>query len=90
MSDAGNSRSLDGGGSLETASGVVFSLGILAGIIELFYRPFLFAPVGLVIVVSGALMSGKHRRLGLVAMFVIATFFVVGAAFAVWDNRALY
>jgi|HubBroStandDraft_1064217.scaffolds.fasta_scaffold510176_1 hypothetical protein len=90
MSGTDESSSLDASGSLDSASAAVFGLGILAGIVELFYRPFLLAPIGLLIVLAGALMSGRYRRLGLVAIFVIATFFVVGAAFAVWDTRALY
>jgi len=98
MSDSGT-RPLDtgsagpresSGGSLETASAALFSLGVLAGIVELFYRPFLFAPVGLVIVLSGALTGSKHRRLGFVAILVLALCFVIGAAIAVWRSRALY
>jgi len=88
--DAASGRAVAGSGSLDAASGVLLSLGVLAGVVELFYRPFLFAPVGFVIVLAGALTSAKYRRLGLVAIFVVAVCFIIGAAIAVWRTRALY
>jgi hypothetical protein len=74
----------------DNASAVFLSLGLLLGILQLAFRPFLLAPVALIAVLIGTLLSGRHRRLSLVAALVIATFFVVGAAITVWYSRPLY
>jgi hypothetical protein len=76
--------------SQDSASLTLVVLGIVIGIVQIPVRPFLLGPVALLCTLIGVSMSGRYRRLGLVALVVIATFFVVGAAFTVWDTRPLY
>ena len=54
-------------GRSDTVAGALFVVGLLAGVVELFFRPFIFAPVGLLAVLTGSMMSGKYRRVSLVA-----------------------
>lgn len=75
---------------VDSVGGVLQAIGVLAGLAQLFYRPFLLGPVGILIFLVGAGMSGKYRRFGLAGAVVITTCFVVGAAVAVWDSRPLY
>lgn len=77
-------------GTADLVSGALLTLGLLAGIVQVAFRPFLLGPAALLAVLIGVALSGRYRRLGLVAMFVIATLFVVGAAITVWYSRPLY
>lgn len=74
----------------DSVAGFLFVLGLVAAIVTLIYRPFLFGPIGALVVLVGALMSGKYRRVGLAAAVIVATCFVIGAGIAVWYSRALY
>ena len=74
----------------EAFSGLATGVALVAGLVELFYKPFLFAPIGVLLLLAGTIASGRYRRLTATAAFVIAICFVIGAAIAVWDSRALY
>jgi 4-hydroxybenzoate polyprenyltransferase len=74
----------------DNASAAFISLGLLLGVVQLAFRPFLLGPAALVALLIGTLFSGRYRRLSLVTALVIATFFVVGAAITVWYSRPLY
>jgi hypothetical protein len=75
---------------VDSVSGVLLAVAMLAGLGQLAYRPFLLCPIGVLILLIGSGMSTRYRRLGLAGAFVIATCFVIGAGIAVWDQRALY
>jgi hypothetical protein len=77
-------------GRYDTASAAFLGLGLILGIVQLAFRPFLLGPAALVAVLIATLMSGRHRRLSVLTVLVIATFFVVGAAITVWYSRPLY
>ena len=65
-------------------------IGLVGGVVELFFRPFLFALPALVITMVGVSVSNKYRRLGLIAAGAITVGFVIGAAITVWYSRPLY
>jgi hypothetical protein len=69
---------------------VLVSLGLLLGLIQLGYRPFLLGPVGLLVLGAGSLSSNKYRRLGVAGALIVSLCFVIGAAIAVWYSRPLY
>lgn len=75
---------------LDAVSTALYAIGLAAGIVELFFRPFLFGPIGVLVLLVAALMSGKNHRLGVTAAFVVATCFVIGAGIAVWGSHPLY
>jgi hypothetical protein len=65
-------------------------LGVAAGIVSIFYRPFLFAPPGLLLACIAIVMSAKNRRLAGLACAVISVGWLIGASIAVWDSNPLY
>ena len=85
--------STDVGGSssgADTLSIVLIAIAFVLAIIEIFYKPFIFALPALVITMVGIRVSDKYRRLGMFAVYAIILGFLIGASFAVWDSRALY
>lgn len=74
----------------DTISGAFFVIAILASVAALVTRPFIFGPLGLVVVLIGCFPSGRYRRLSLTAALLVTVCFVIGAALAVWSSRALY
>ena len=75
---------------VDRAAGVLLALGVVAGVVELFYLPFGIGPIAFLAVLIGSAISSKHRRLGLAATAFVALCFLVGASIAVWDSHALY
>jgi hypothetical protein len=69
---------------------VLIVIALVASVIELFFRPFGIALPALVVTMVGIAISDKHRRLGWYATLAITLCFLIGASFAVWDNRPLY
>ena len=51
----------------DTAAVVLLAIGLVASVVELFYRPFGIAPIGFLAVLIAAGLSARHRRLGLSA-----------------------
>ncbi len=77
-------------GSTETAAVILLTIGVAAGIVELFYRPFGVGPVGFLAVLIGSGISSRYRRFGLAATGFVIICFLIGASIAVWDSRSLY
>jgi hypothetical protein len=74
----------------EAVAGLMAAAALFVGFLELVYRPFRLAPVALVIVLAATVMSRQQQRLIGLAVAVIATCFVVGAAIAVLTSHPLY
>ncbi len=69
---------------------VLIVVALIAGVIEIFFRPFAIAPAAFFFALIGISISMRHRRLGLYVIFAITLFFVIGASVAVWDSNPLY
>jgi hypothetical protein len=65
-------------------------VGMAAGVVAVFYLPFLFAPIGLLLVLIAVVLSAGNRGLERVAVTVVALGAFVGAAIAVWNSSSLY
>jgi hypothetical protein len=77
-------------GRKDTVALVLVVLGLACAVIELFYKPFLFAPIAFLLLLIGVTISSSRRQFGLVATGIGVVCFVIGAAAAVWSSRALY
>jgi hypothetical protein len=69
---------------------VLAAAALFVGLLELVYRPFRLAPAAALVVLIAAVMSRTQHRLIGVAVAVIATCFVVGAALAILTKHPLY
>lgn len=76
--------------STEGIATVLIALGVIGGIVALFYLPFGVGPIAAIAVIIGTAASAKNRRLGMYAALFVTTSFVVGAAIAVWRSTSLY
>jgi hypothetical protein len=65
-------------------------LAAIGGLVGIFWLPFLFGPLGVVLVLTGALTSQSNTMLIRAATFTVGISFVVGAALAVSGGHALY
>jgi hypothetical protein len=74
----------------DLVAGILSALGLFAGVLELFYRPFRVGPPALLIVLIALVMSSEHRRLSASAAAAVGIGFMIGASIAVWKSRALY
>ena len=74
----------------DTAATVLFALAIACAIVSLFYRPFLFGPLGLLIAMPGLVMGSRERRLSMAAMGAVGLFWLIGASIAIWYSNPLY
>ena len=77
-------------GTSATVASALLVIGIAIGVGELFFRPFLLAPIALVSILTGVMLSSQNRRLGTAAAVSASAFFVIGAALAVWGSHPLY
>lgn len=69
---------------------VFIALALAAGLIAFFYRPFAFAPAGLLALVIAILIAPKYQTLFRLCAVVLVVGFVVGAAIAVATENPLY
>jgi hypothetical protein len=69
---------------------VLYIAALAAAIVELFYLPFLFGPLGLLLVVVAVMTSASNRRLAGAAFLALGLGFVIGASIAVWYSNPLY
>jgi hypothetical protein len=82
--------SISAEGPLDRAAVALYALALAAAVLELFYLPFLFGPIGLLLAAVGTVMSGSNRRFAAGVFFSVALGFLIGASIAVWYSRALY
>jgi hypothetical protein len=77
-------------GPRDVAGGIFGVAALTLGVLQLFWWPMLFAPLGVLCLVIAVLLSPKYRGLYEVAGVVIAVGFVVGGAIAVIRHNPLY
>jgi hypothetical protein len=69
---------------------VLYGLGIAAGVVSIFYRPFVFAPAGVLLILVAVVMSANNRRLATASLAFVALGWMIGASIAIWDSNPLY
>jgi hypothetical protein len=75
---------------LDASATVLYVLALASTIVGLFYRPFLFGPVGTLFVLVGLVSSTKHQRLGRLAIGAVGLGWLIGASIAIWYSNPLY
>jgi hypothetical protein len=74
----------------EAVAGLLASLAIFVGGLELVYRPFRLAPAALVLAIIATVMSREQPRIIPIAYAMIGVCFVAGAALQVLTHHPLY
>jgi hypothetical protein len=77
-------------GSYDVAAGIFGVLALVASVVQFFWVPFAFAPVGLTALVIAIMMSPKYRGLYEFTAVVLAVGFIVGSAVTVIADNPLY
>ena len=75
------------GGALPLA---LTALGVVVGVISIFYLPFGLAPIAFLLVLIGTGRDPGNRRNGMLAAMFVTLCFIVGASIAVWNSTSLY
>ena len=84
------SPSLDRTPPSEAVAGLLASVAIFVGALELVYRPFRLAPAALILVLIATVMSRAQPKLIPVAYAMIGICFVVGATLQILTHHPLY
>ena len=84
------SPSLDRTPPSEAVAGLLASIAIFVGALELFYRPFRLAPAALILVLIATVMSRAQPKLIPVAYAMIGICFVAGATIQILTHHPLY
>ncbi len=84
------SPSLDRTPPSEAVAGLLASIAIFVGALELVYRPFRLAPAALILVLIATVMSRAQPKLIPVAYAMIGICFVVGATLQILTHHPLY
>jgi hypothetical protein len=74
----------------EAVAGLLASLAIFIGGLELFYRPFRLAPAALLLAIIATVMSREQPRIIPLAYAMIGICFIVGAALQIITHHPLY
>jgi hypothetical protein len=74
----------------EAVAGLLASIAIFVGALELVYRPFRLAPAALVLAVIATAMSREQPRVIPVAYAMIGVCFIVGATLQILTHHPLY
>ncbi len=74
----------------EAVAGFLAACAIFLGVLELFYRPYRFAPVALLLLLIATIMSKTEQRLVRIGYVVVGVCFVTGAALQVITHHPLY
>jgi len=74
----------------EAVAGLLASLAIFVGALELAYRPFRLAPAALILAIVATVMSREQPRVIPVAYATIGICFVAGATLQILTHHPLY
>jgi len=85
-----SSTSRDRTSPSEAVAGLLASLAIFAGAMELVYRPFRLAPAALLLAIVATVMSREQPRIIPLAYVTIGVCFVAGAALQIITHHPLY
>ena len=74
----------------EAVAGLLASMAIFVGSLELVYRPFRLAPAALVLAIVATVMSRQQPKIIPVAYAMVGICFVAGAALQILTHHPLY
>jgi hypothetical protein len=74
----------------EAVAGLLASIAIFVGALELVYRPFRLAPAALILAIVATAMSREQPRVIPVAYAMIGVCFITGAALQILTHHPLY
>ena len=74
----------------EAVAGLLASIAIFVGALELVYRPFRLAPAALILALVATVMSREQPKLIPVAYAMIGIGFIVGATLQILTHHPLY
>jgi hypothetical protein len=74
----------------EAVAGLLASIAIFVGALELVYRPFRLAPAALILAIVATVMSREQPRVIPVAYAMIGVCFITGAALQILTHHPLY
>jgi hypothetical protein len=74
----------------EAVAGLLASIAIFVGALELVYRPFRLAPAALVLALIATVMSREQPRVIPVAFAMIGICFITGATLQILTHHPLY
>jgi hypothetical protein len=74
----------------EAVAGLLASIAIFVGGLELVYRPFRLAPAALILAIIATVMSREQPRIIPLAYAMIGVCFIAGAALQVLTHHPLY
>jgi len=74
----------------EAVAGLLATIAIFLGGLELFYRPFRLAPAALILAIIATVMSREQPRVIPVAYAMIGVCFVAGATLQILTHHPLY
>jgi hypothetical protein len=77
-------------GVKDLVAGLLAVLAIAAGVVQIFYLPFLFAAFATLALATAIVISSRYHRVYGLAVALISIGFVVGAAIAVATDHSLY
>ena len=74
----------------EAVAGLLASLAIFAGVLELAYRPFRLAPAALLLALVATVMGREQPKVIPIAFITIGVCFVAGATIQLLTHHPLY
>jgi hypothetical protein len=74
----------------EAVAGLLASIAIFVGALELVYRPFRLAPAALILALIATVMSREQPRVIPVAFAMIGICFITGATLQILTHHPLY
>jgi hypothetical protein len=84
------SSSVDRRPPSEAVAGLLASIAIFVGALELLYRPFRLAPAALILTLIATVMSREQPKLIPIAYAMIGICFIVGATLQILTHHPLY
>jgi hypothetical protein len=85
-----SSSSLDRTPPSEAVAGLLASIAIFVGALELVYRPFRLAPAALILALIATVMSREQPKLIPLAYAMIGICFIAGATIQILTHHPLY
>jgi hypothetical protein len=74
----------------EAVAGLLASIAIFVGALELVYRPFRLAPAALILAIIATVMSREQPRVIPIAYAMIGVCFITGATLQILTHHPLY
>jgi hypothetical protein len=74
----------------EAVAGLLASIAIFVGALELVYRPFRLAPAALILAIIATVMSREQPKVIPVAYAMIGVCFITGATLQILTHHPLY